>query len=55
MDSNLLVAILSLVGTIISSLFGAISSSKLINFRLTSLEDNVDKYIIYLKGFLLLN
>lgn len=44
MDSNLLVAILSLVGTIIGSLIGAISSSKLINFRLTSLEEKVDKY-----------
>lgn len=44
MDSNLLIAILSLAGTIIGSLIGAISSSKLINFRLTTLEEKVDKY-----------
>ena len=44
MDSTTLVALLSLVGTLVGSLGGIVVSSKLTNFRLEQLEKKVDKH-----------
>jgi hypothetical protein len=44
MDSTVLVALLSLVGTLFGSLAGIVVSSKLTNFRLEQLEKKVDKH-----------
>lgn len=43
MDSNAIVAILALVGTIFGSLIGTISASKMLSYRIGILEDKVDK------------
>ena len=43
MDSNVIVAILALVGTIFGSLIGTISASKMLSYRIGILEDKVDK------------
>lgn len=44
MDSTVLVALLSLVGTLFGSLAGIVVSSKLTNYRLEQLEQKVDKH-----------
>ena len=44
MDSTVLVALLSLAGTLFGSLAGIVVSSKLTNFRLEQLEKKVDKH-----------
>ena len=44
MDSSIVVALLSLLGTIIGSLGGILVSSKLTNYRLEQLEKKVDKH-----------
>lgn len=44
MDSTVIVALLSLVGTIVGSLGGILVSSKLTNYRLEQLEKKVDKH-----------
>ncbi len=44
MNGELLVGILSFVGTLIGSLSGVIASAKLTNFRLAQLEKKVDKH-----------
>ncbi len=44
MPDNVIVAILSLAGTLIGSLLGIIASNKLVDFRLKSLEDRVNKH-----------
>jgi hypothetical protein len=44
MDSTVLVALLSLVGTLFGSLAGIVVSSKLTNYRLEQLEKKVDKH-----------
>lgn len=44
MDSTVLVALLSLVGTLVGSLGGILVSSKLVNYRLEQLEKKVDKH-----------
>ena len=44
MDSTVLVALLSLAGTLFGSLAGIVVSSKLVNFRLEQLEKKVDKH-----------
>lgn len=44
MDNTVLVALLSLVGTLLGSLAGIVVSSKLTNFRLEQLEKKVDKH-----------
>lgn len=44
MDSNVLVALLSLVGTLLGSLAGVLTSSKLTNYRLSQLEKKVDRH-----------
>ena len=44
MDSNVLVALLSLVGTLLGSLAEVLTSSKLTNYRLSQLEEKVDRH-----------
>lgn len=51
MDSNVLVALISLVGIIISGIISAIVSNKLIEHRLESLEKKVDEHNGYAKMF----
>ena len=42
--NDYLMAIISMLGTCIGSMFGVIASAKLTNFRLESLEKKVDKH-----------
>ena len=44
MDPSVLVALLSLIGTIIGSLGGILVSSKLVNYRLQQLENRVAEH-----------
>lgn len=44
MDSEIIVAIVSLLGTIIGSFLGVYKSSQLTNYRLKQLEEKVDKH-----------
>lgn len=44
MDSSVLVALLSLMGTLIGSLGGILVSSKLVNYRLQQLENRVAEH-----------
>ncbi len=44
MDSNVVVALLSLLGTLLGSLAGVLTSSKLTNYRLSQLEKKVDRH-----------
>ena len=44
MNSETLVALLSLAGTLIGSLSGILVANKLVNYRLTQLEKKVDKH-----------
>ena len=44
MNSEIIVAILSLLGTIIGSFLGIYKSSQLTNYRLKQLEGKVDKH-----------
>ena len=44
MDSNVLVALLSLLGTLLGSLAGVLTSSKLTNYRLSQLEQKGDRH-----------
>lgn len=44
MDSTILVAVLSLVGTLIGSLAGIMTANKLTNFRIEQLERKVEKH-----------
>lgn len=44
MDSNVLVALLSLLGTLLGSFAGVLTSSKLTNYRLSQLEKKVDRH-----------
>lgn len=44
MDSTVIVALLSLLGTVAGSGFGVIASSKLTNYRIEQLEKKVDKH-----------
>lgn len=44
MESTVLVALLSLVGTLVGSLGGIAVSAKLTNYRLEQLEKKVDKH-----------
>ncbi|KAB1437549.1 hypothetical protein [Candidatus Galacturonibacter soehngenii] len=44
MDSTIIVALVSLLGTIVGSGFGVIASSKLTNYRIEQLEKKVDKH-----------
>lgn len=44
MNSEILVASLSLAGTLLGSLGGVLASSKLTNYRLSQLEKKVDRH-----------
>lgn len=44
MNSEVLVAILALIGTTVGSLGGILAANKLVNFRLKALEDKVNKH-----------
>lgn len=44
MSSEILVALLSLAGTLFGSLGGVLASSKLTNYRLAQLEKKVDRH-----------
>ncbi len=44
MDNNLLTVIVSLIGTIFGSIIGALSASRVVDYRLNILEDKVDKF-----------
>ena len=44
MSSEIFVALLSLAGTLLGSLGGILASSKLTNYRLSQLEQKVDRH-----------
>ena len=44
MDSSIFVAVLSLAGTLIGSLFGILAANKLSNYRISQLEEKVNKH-----------
>lgn len=44
MSSDILIALLSLAGTLLGSLGGILASSKLTNYRLSQLEKKVDRH-----------
>ncbi len=44
MDSTIVVAILSLAGTLAGSLFGILTANKLSNYRVERLEEKVNKH-----------
>lgn len=44
MDSTIVVALISCVGTLLGSLLGVIATSKLTQYRLEQLEAKVDKH-----------
>lgn len=44
MTETVIVAILSLVGTLIGSLFGILTANKLTNYRIEQLEKKVEKH-----------
>ena len=44
MDSTIIVAVLSLVGTLIGSLAGILTANKLVAYRIEQLEKKVEKH-----------
>lgn len=44
MNINITVAIISLLGTLFGSIIGALSASKLVNYRLDILEKKIDSF-----------
>ena len=44
MSEEILVALLSFVGTLLGSLFGVVAAQKLTQYRLSQLEDKVNKH-----------
>lgn len=44
MPSEIVVALLSLLGTAVGSLFGILSANKLTNYRIQQLEEKVNKH-----------
>ena len=44
MSETILVAILGFAGTLLGSLFGVLTAQKLIQYRLSQLEDKVNKH-----------
>lgn len=44
MDSNVVIAVLSLAGTCIGSLAGILTANKLVNYRLQQLENKVNAH-----------
>lgn len=45
-DSSIIVALLSLVGTLIGSIAGVLVSNKLTNYRIEQLEKKLDEYAV---------
>lgn len=45
-DSSVIVALLSLVGTLIGSIAGVLVSNKLTNYRIEQLEKKLDEYAV---------
>lgn len=43
-DSTILVAVISLIGTLVGSISGVLVSNKLSNYRIEQLEKKLDKY-----------
>lgn len=44
MPSEIIIAILSLIGTAVGSLFGILQANRLTNYRIQELEKKVDKH-----------
>lgn len=44
MDSTIMVAVLSLVGTLVGSLSGILTANRLTNYRIEQLEKKVEKH-----------
>ncbi len=44
MNTELLIALLSLAGTLLGSLFGILAANRLTNYRLGQLEEKVNKH-----------
>ena len=44
MTSEVMVAVLSLVGTLVGSMSGVVASARLTNYRIKKLEEKVDKH-----------
>ena len=44
MDGTIMVAVLSLIGTIVGSFGGILTANKLVNYRIQQLEDKVEKH-----------
>jgi branched-subunit amino acid permease len=44
MDTEIIVAVLALIGTAVGSLAGIITANKLTNYRISELEKKVDKH-----------
>jgi len=44
MDENILIALLSLAGTLFGSLFGILAANRLTNYRISRLEEAVGKH-----------
>lgn len=44
MDSTIIVAVLSMVGTLIGSIAGILTANKLTNYRIEQLEKKVEKH-----------
>lgn len=54
MDSSIIVAILSLVGTLSGSVVGILTANKMVNYRIDQLEHKVDKHNSVVEKVLLL-
>lgn len=54
MTSEVLIAVLSLLGTAFGSVTGIIAASKLTNYRIAELEKKVDKHNTIIERFALL-
>lgn len=44
MDDNIIVALISSIGTLLGSLFGILASARLTNWRIAQLEEKVNKH-----------
>lgn len=44
MSETIIISLISLVGTLLGSLFGVLASNKLTNYRIEQLEKKVDKH-----------
>ena len=55
LDSNIIVAVISLFGTLVGSLGGILVSSKMTNYRIEQLERKVDKHNSFAEKIPVLN